>query len=87
MNELKYKIIRAARKTVAIQIKPDKTVIVRAPKRMSKEQMHSLQFYEEVRRVFPEYDKWSSWLKTYGPDLMKRMTMKKRGEENGLSDQ
>ena len=186
MNELKYKIIRTARKTVAIQIKPDKTVIVRAPKRMSKEQIHSLvqskekwiqkhlqelenhseedcqplseedlkaladkavriipervryyapligvtygkitirnqrtrwgscsskgnlnfncllmlappevldsvvvhelchrkemnhskQFYEEVRRVFPEYDKWNGWLKTYGPDLMKRMTSK-----------
>ena len=42
MNELKYKIIRTARKTVAIQIKPDKTIIVRAPKRMSKEQIHSL---------------------------------------------
>ena len=41
MNELKYKIIRTARKTVAIQIKPDKTIIVRA-KRMSKEQIHSL---------------------------------------------
>ena len=42
MNELKYKIIRTARKTVAIQIKPDKTIIVRAPKRMSKEQIYRL---------------------------------------------
>ena len=42
MSELNYKIIRTARKTVAIQIKPDKTIIVRAPKRMSKEQIHSL---------------------------------------------
>ena len=184
MSELNYKLIRTARKTVAIQIKPDKTIIVRAPKRMSKEQIHSLvqskekwiqkhlselenhseedcqplseedikaladqavkfipervryyapligvtygritirnqrtrwgscsskgnlnfncllmlappevldsvvvhelchrkemnhskQFYEEVRRVFPEYDKWNGWLKAYGPDLMKRMT-------------
>ena len=39
-----------------------------------KEMNHSKQFYEEVRRVFPEYDKWNGWLKTYGPDLMKRMT-------------
>lgn len=186
MSKFNYKIIRTARKTVAIQIKPDKTIIVRAPKRMSKEQIHSLvqskekwiqkhlnelekhseevcqtlseedmkaladkavriipervryyapligvtygkitirnqrtrwgscsskgnlnfncllmlappevldsvvvhelchrkemnhskQFYEEVRRVFPEYDKWNGWLKTYGPDLMKRMTKK-----------
>ena len=38
-----------------------------------KEMNHSKQFYEEVRRVFPEYDKWNSWLKTYGPDLMRRM--------------
>ena len=184
MSVFNYKIIRTARKTVAIQIKPDKTIIVRAPKRMSKEQIHSLvqskekwiqkhlnelenhseedcqplseadlkaladqavktipervryyapligvtygritirnqrtrwgscsakgnlnfncllmlappevldsvvvhelchrkemnhskQFYEEVRRVFPEYDKWNGWLKTYGPDLMRRMT-------------
>ena len=27
-----------------------------------------------VRRVFPEYDKWNGWLKTFGPDLMERMT-------------
>ena len=89
MSELNYKIIRTARKTVAIQIKPDKTILVRAPKRMSKEQIHrlvqskekwiqkhlnELEKYSEVRRVFPEYDKWNDWLKTYGPDLMKRMT-------------
>ena len=42
MSEFNYKIIRTARKTVAIQIKPDKTIIVRAPKRMSKKQIHSL---------------------------------------------
>ena len=42
MNELKYKIISTARKTVAIQIKPDKTIILRVPKRMSKEQIHRL---------------------------------------------
>ena len=54
-----------------------------------KEMNHSKQFYEEVRRVFPEYDKWNGWLKTHGPDLMKRMENKcdlcwRRGERNGI---
>ena len=39
-----------------------------------KEMNHSPQFYAEVRRVFPEYDKWNGWLKEHGPAVMKRMT-------------
>ena len=35
---------------------------------------HSPQFYAEVRRVFPDYDKWNGWLKEHGPAIMKRMT-------------
>lgn len=39
-----------------------------------KEMNHSDRFYAEVRRVFPEYDKWNRWLKENGARLMKRMT-------------
>ena len=39
-----------------------------------KEMNHSPRFYAEVRRVFPEYDKWNGWLKEHGPAVMKRMT-------------
>ena len=39
-----------------------------------KEMNHSPAFYAEVRRVYPEYDKWNGWLKEHGPAIMKRMT-------------
>ena len=39
-----------------------------------KEMNHSPAFYAEVRRVYPEYDKWNRWLKEHGPAIMKRMT-------------
>ena len=39
-----------------------------------KEMNHSPKFYAEVRRVFPEYDKWHGWLKEHGEALMARMT-------------
>ena len=35
MEKMHYQIIRSSRKTIAIQVMPDGTVIVRAPKRMS----------------------------------------------------
>lgn len=38
-----------------------------------KEMNHSQRFYEEVRRVFPDYDKWNGWLKDHGQELMSRM--------------
>ena len=38
-----------------------------------KEMNHSARFYAEVRRVFPEYDKWHGWLKLHGAELMQRM--------------
>jgi len=39
-----------------------------------KEMNHSKAFYNEVYRVFPEYDKWNRWLKENGNALMARMT-------------
>lgn len=38
-----------------------------------KEMNHSDRFYEEVYRVFPEYDKWNRWLKENGSLLMSRL--------------
>jgi len=35
---------------------------------------HSAAFYADVRRVYPEYDKWDKWLKDNGPMLVRRMT-------------
>jgi len=37
-----------------------------------KEMNHSAAFYREVRRVFPDYDKWNQWLKENGPAIMAR---------------
>lgn len=34
-----------------------------------KEMNHSKRFYEEVYRVFPDYDKWNRWLKENGDRL------------------
>ena len=38
-----------------------------------KEMNHSQRFYQEVYRVFPEYDYWHGWLKEHGNELMARM--------------
>lgn len=35
---------------------------------------HSKAFYQEIYRVFPEYDRWNRWLKENGPLIMRRMT-------------
>ncbi len=35
---------------------------------------HSREFYEEVRRVYPEYDRCHKWLKEHGSELMRKMT-------------
>ena len=43
--QIPYKIIRSSRKTVAIQIHPDGTVIIRAPLRMPAKDIHA--FAEE----------------------------------------
>ena len=34
---------------------------------------HSKEFYAEVYRIFPDYDKWDKWLKDNGSLLIKRM--------------
>ena len=38
-----------------------------------KEMNHSKKFYDEVLRVYPEYNKWDKWLKDNGGVLMARM--------------
>lgn len=38
-----------------------------------KEMNHSRAFYDEIYRVFPDYDKWNGWLKENGTALMMRM--------------
>ena len=38
-----------------------------------KEMNHSARFYEEVRRVFPDYDRWHGWLKQNGGALLARL--------------
>ena len=38
-----------------------------------KEMNHSERFYQEVYRVFPEYDRCHRWLKEHGQELMNRM--------------
>ena len=35
---------------------------------------HSEKFYEEIYRVYPEYDKWNQWLKENGTAIVRRMT-------------
>ncbi len=37
-----------------------------------KQMNHSREFYAEVYRVYPEYDKWNSWLKKNGSALIRR---------------
>lgn len=39
-----------------------------------KEMNHSKEFYKEICRVYPEYDKWNRWLKEHGPLILRRMT-------------
>lgn len=38
-----------------------------------KQMNHSPRFYDEVRKAFPEYDRWQRWLKNNGPVLMARL--------------
>lgn len=38
-----------------------------------KEMNHSVRFYAEIMRVFPEYKKWDSWLKENGSAIMAKM--------------
>ena len=41
-----------------------------------KEMNHSARFYAEVKRVFPEYDRWHGWLKKNGAALLARLPEK-----------
>ena len=34
---------------------------------------HSKQFYEEIYKVYPDYDRWNRWLKENGDIIMKRV--------------
>lgn len=38
-----------------------------------KEMNHSKRFYEEIYKVYPEYDKWNKWLTQNGKRIMARM--------------
>ena len=38
---------------------------------------HSKDFYAEVERVFPDYQKWNKWLKENGLSLIKRLPRKR----------
>ena len=38
-----------------------------------KQMNHSPRFYDEVRKAFPEYDRWQRWLKNNGSALMARL--------------
>ncbi len=38
-----------------------------------KEMNHSARFYKEVRRVYPDYDRWHGWLKRNGGALLARL--------------
>ena len=38
-----------------------------------REMNHSPRFYAEVRRVYPEYDKWNRWLKENGGAIIDRL--------------
>lgn len=39
-----------------------------------KQMNHSKAFYDEVYRVFPDYDRWHGWLKENGGEFIRRMT-------------
>ena len=41
-----------------------------------KEMNHSARFYNEVRRVFPDYDKFHKWLKANGELLLARLPVR-----------
>lgn len=42
-----------------------------------KHMRHSRDFYAEIRKVFPEYDKWNKWLRENGAVLLCRMAGKR----------
>ena len=45
-----------------------------------KEMNHSKRFYDEVYRVYPEYDRWNKWLKENGKVIMMRMDQHEHNE-------
>ena len=45
-------------------------ILVRSDRNMN----HSEKFYEEIYRVYSEYDKWNQWLKENGAAIVRRMT-------------
>lgn len=81
------RVIFSRRKTIGIQIKDDGTLLVKAPVGCPKvvdsivvhelchrrHMNHSKEFYDEIYRVYPDYDKWNKWLKDNGGLLIKRM--------------
>ncbi|MBO6154549.1 MAG: DUF45 domain-containing protein [Lachnospiraceae bacterium] len=60
MTDIEYELVRSKRKTVAIEIKPDGTVVVRAPRLMSKRFIDS--FIAEKQ----------NWIETHREQILKR---------------
>ena len=60
MTDIEYELVRSKRKTVAIEIKPDGTVVVRAPRLMSKRFIDSF------------IDEKQSWIETHREQMLKR---------------
>ena len=46
-----------------------------------KQMNHSKKFYDEVYRVYPEYDRWNVWLKEHGNVFLDRMTVSDLSED------
>ena len=66
---MEYKLIRSNRKTIGIEVKPDLTVIVRAPRRAT---------VREIERIITEKE---SWIRKH----LEKMRMKKEQlEESGV---
>ena len=60
MTDIEYELVRSKRKTVAIEIKPDGTVVVRAPRLMSKRFIDSF------------IDEKQNWIETHREQILKR---------------
>ncbi len=69
-NTVEYKLIRSNRRTIGIEVKPDLTVIVRAPRRAT---------VGEIERIITEKE---SWIRKH----LEKMRMKKEQlEESGVN--
>ena len=54
MERIEYEVIRSARKTIAVQVNIDKSVLVRAPKRCSKA---AIEDFVEEHKDYPKEER------------------------------